>query len=479
MRSGYPRIFRFLVSLLLLLAFVPIQPVTADSNGILYTVQDGDTLASIAQTFHTTTGRLLQVNYFADPNDLYPGRKVIIPGFDELVGEVIRVQVPQGQSLSTFIDSFHQPFQVIKRINFLTSYDQTFGGANFYKMRTDVPMVVKNIPVTSGMTSLELAATQNISPWSAAEFNDLRGTWALLPNFMLYLPDPENETGMHNGDTTVISLPSLQAYQGKTLKIKAASIPEGAQLSGRLDVKVNDSLGTSTDYSAASFPLYFFAESDGSQTALQGIHRFARPGFASLVITTTYADGSTFSSQQNILLNRWDYGPDLPLTVDASYIDPAVTIPEWEMIKSIVQDAPDEKGWNYSFHSPSPTPEGWTSLFGRVRSYNGSDYIYFHSGMDFQGNTTTPIYAAAAGTVVFAGNLDVRGGATIISHGRGVYTGYWHQSQINVKVGDRVEFGQEIGYVGATGRVTGAHLHFEVIVGGVQVDPNEWLNGGY
>ncbi len=81
--------------------------------------------------------------------------------------------------------------------------------------------------------------------------------------------------------------------------------------------------------------------------------------------------------------------------------------------------------------------------------------------------------------MVFAQIVDGRGGATIISHGRGVYTGYWHQSQINVNVGDQVEAGQTIGMVGAEGRVTGAHLHLEVIVGGVQVDPTEWLEGMY
>ena len=63
----------------------------------------------------------------------------------------------------------------------------------------------------------------------------------------------------------------------------------------------------------------------------------------------------------------------------------------------------------------------------------------------------------------------------MIDHGWGVYTGYLHQSEIMVKVGDHVEAGQVIGLVGGTGRVTGPHLHWEVWVGGVQVDPLEWL----
>ena len=81
--------------------------------------------------------------------------------------------------------------------------------------------------------------------------------------------------------------------------------------------------------------------------------------------------------------------------------------------------------------------------------------------------------------MVFAGELAVRGNATIISHGWGVYTGYWHQSRIDVKVGDRVETGQTIGMVGNTGRVTGPHLHFDVIVGSVEVDPEDWFRRNY
>jgi murein DD-endopeptidase MepM/ murein hydrolase activator NlpD len=81
--------------------------------------------------------------------------------------------------------------------------------------------------------------------------------------------------------------------------------------------------------------------------------------------------------------------------------------------------------------------------------------------------------------VVFADFLTVRGNATLIDHGWGVYTGYLHQSELLVKPGERVEKGQLIGRVGATGRVSGPHLHWEVLIGGVQVDPLDWLNQEY
>ena len=124
---------------------------------------------------------------------------------------------------------------------------------------------------------------------------------------------------------------------------------------------------------------------------------------------------------------------------------------------------------------PKDFAECWPSQFGNPRSYNGSAYNFFHTGLDFCGGVGTEIYAPADGTVVFAGPLTVRGNATMIDHGWGVYSGYMHQSEIKVSAGDKVEAGQLIGLVGNTGRVTGPHLHFEIWAGGVQIDPMDWL----
>ena len=129
-----------------------------------------------------------------------------------------------------------------------------------------------------------------------------------------------------------------------------------------------------------------------------------------------------------------------------------------------------------SICSGGPLDQCWPSLFGDRRSFNGSAYIYFHSGLDFCGEVGDEIHAAAAGKVVFTGSLNVRGNVTLIDHGWGVYSAYMHQSEIMVKVGEQVQAGQLIGLIGSTGRVTGPHLHWEIIVGDVQVNPMDWLN---
>jgi murein DD-endopeptidase MepM/ murein hydrolase activator NlpD len=115
-----------------------------------------------------------------------------------------------------------------------------------------------------------------------------------------------------------------------------------------------------------------------------------------------------------------------------------------------------------------------TSTFGyRVHPIFGDRRL--HSGIDLRASSGTPIKAAAPGEVVFAGWRGGYGNCTIVDHGGGVATLYAHQSALKVAPGDEVSRGQVIGAAGATGNATGPHLHFEVRVNGVPVDPLPYL----
>jgi lysostaphin len=182
-----------------------------------------------------------------------------------------------------------------------------------------------------------------------------------------------------------------------------------------------------------------------------------------------------------VLIRSTDYIYDPSLNVDPATVDPAVTESEAELWASLAVPVSDVKMWGGQFMSPVPLElaDCWTSLFGNRRSYNGSEYKYFHSGLDFCGRVGTELYATATGKVVYTGTLIVRGNVVVIDHGWGVYTAYDHLSEILVQPGELVQAGQVVGLGGDTGRTTGPHLHWEVWVGGVQVDPVDWLAKSY
>lgn len=121
-------------------------------------------------------------------------------------------------------------------------------------------------------------------------------------------------------------------------------------------------------------------------------------------------------------------------------------------------------------------------------SYNASGFGWrldpftgrnaFHEGIDFASPTGTPISAAAGGVVIAAEYHHQYGNMIEIDHGNDIITRYAHASKLLVKVGDIIKRGQHVADIGSTGRSTGAHLHFEVLVKGIQQDPHKFLSAG-
>ncbi|MBC5784487.1 M23 family metallopeptidase [Ramlibacter sp. USB13] len=124
--------------------------------------------------------------------------------------------------------------------------------------------------------------------------------------------------------------------------------------------------------------------------------------------------------------------------------------------------------------NPVNAPVG--SRFGwRIDPFNGRQAL--HTGLDFQANVGMPIVAAAGGVVVTSEPHPEYGNMVEVDHGNGVVSRYAHASRLIVKKGDLVKRGQQIALVGTTGRSTGPHLHFEVLVQGVHQDPSKFLAG--
>ena len=115
-----------------------------------------------------------------------------------------------------------------------------------------------------------------------------------------------------------------------------------------------------------------------------------------------------------------------------------------------------------------------TSDFGKARVYNDTLNGY-HSGTDFRAKVGTQLRASNDGVVVLVKDRFYSGGTVVIDHGHGIYTCYFHMSKFNVKKSQKIKKGEVIGLSGQSGRVSGPHLHFAVRVGGVQVDPLQFL----
>jgi murein DD-endopeptidase MepM/ murein hydrolase activator NlpD len=147
--------------------------------------------------------------------------------------------------------------------------------------------------------------------------------------------------------------------------------------------------------------------------------------------------------------------------------------PELELTKNAVQK---------QLAKLQVTPTIWptdsrtvTSLFG-VRKDPFTHRATFHAGIDISGDTGEPIYAAADGVIISADRSSSHGNNVLISHSNGIRTHYSHLSKILTNVGAKVSKGDIIGKMGSTGRSTGPHLHYEVIVNGENVDPRPYLN---
>lgn len=207
--------------------------------------------------------------------------------------------------------------------------------------------------------------------------------------------------------------------------------------------------------------------------ATVGVDLDSRPGDHAVDVTFTYEDGRTRVVREPIEVRAEKY-PTTELQVEERYVelspeDQARAEREAAETSAIYDTFTAERFWSDGFAVPVRGAADGRN-FGHRRVFNGQPRAP-HSGADLRASTGTPIYAANRGRVVLAKDLFFSGNAVYIDHGQGLYTTYLHLSKIDVAVGQMVEKGEQIGLAGATGRVTGAHLHWGVRLLDARVDP--------
>ena len=462
-------LFSLVLALMLLWPGHAIHAQEEQPDGPVYIIQPGDTLWDISQRFGVDMDSLQRTNDISNPGQLAAGDQLVIPGYEGIRGTLVTERVPFGETLRSLSRRYQVPIELLARMNHVTSPFELYSGANLIvpEASTAAPPA-ERASLAGGQSLFELAVIHGTNPWRLAAANYLDGTWEALPGDVLRVMDedvgstfetPEGP-GALPGEIISLSIEPLPLVQGGSTVIR---------LEAENELEVSGSI--------MDYDLHFFELGEGGYVALQGIHAMAAPGLYPMTLRGTLGDGAPFGFSQMISVRAGDFTYE-NLEVDPQTIDPANTKPEDEIWNALTQPVTPERLWDGVFSSPVSrlSADCYPSYYGSRRSYNGSPYNYFHTGLDFCYSSIEPqIFAPAAGVVVYTEELTVRGNATMIDHGWGVYTGYMHQSEILVEVGDRVEAGDLIGIMGRTGRVTGAHLHLEVWVGGVQVDPMDWL----
>ncbi len=270
----------------------------------------------------------------------------------------------------------------------------------------------------------------------------------------------------------LLALPAAKAQKSAGFHLISWSpqrLESGSPVLFRIEVdQPADSLrGTWLDH-----PLVFTRAHRGNTWyALAGIDVEQAPGTYPLELTATEVDGREVHTTQKIEVLPGTY-KTTTLHVEEKYVQPdAATLARIAADKA-VKDAAfarqiNQPLWSGDFRSPVPfTP---TDSFGTRRMFNGK-LASVHRGTDFHAPSGTPVVAANDGVVIIAQGMFYEGNLVVIDHGQQFSTLYMHLSKIEVKVGDRVHKGQRLGLSGATGRVTGPHLHFGVRWQGTYVD---------
>ena len=170
-----------------------------------------------------------------------------------------------------------------------------------------------------------------------------------------------------------------------------------------------------------------------------------------------------------------------PRAVELLNLSPEVlssSTPENKALEEATLSAAYAKGAPYpDWRQPFMLPiEGVsTSSFGDSRQYGPGGNISYHQGLDLAAPAGTPVHATNVGTVRVAGFYPIKGGLVVIDHGGGIFSLYFHQSKLLVKVGETVKRGQVVGEVGTTGLSTGPHLHWEMRVDEEATNPLGWV----
>ena len=273
----------------------------------------------------------------------------------------------------------------------------------------------------------------------------------------------------------IVLVPLLALAQTPQVTLTPAIVVAGAPEL----IRVNAPAGATVDGDWMGKKLEFFRARDGkSWYALAGVDVERTEGPSSLRISVLPVNrgGNAMDLSQSVEIHPAHYRTET-LTVAPDFVAPKPDEltrikAESELKTKVFAASAAEPLWSGNFRPPVTALP--TDSFGTRRTFNGT-LASVHKGMDFRAGAGTPVHAGNSGIVVLARPLYYEGNCVVIDHGMGLFTISMHLSRIDVKEGQHVSLGERIGLSGATGRVTGPHLHWAVRWQDAYLDPAKLL----
>lgn len=452
-----------LVALLWAVLCVPVLAVPPAQEGRIHIVQAGESLSEIAERYGVSVEAIAAANDIPDAHWIAAGQQLVIPSIHADPSNapfLVPRAVQPGDTLTLIARRYRISPQALAQANHVVNPHLIHLGQTLF-----VPVVGSSASpggrvyvVQPGDTLASIALRFDLSTWTVAAANGMPGPGVVYAGQRLLIPTGEGAASLPF-PLVDVSLEPVVAVQGQTIQIAVRTDRE-AQLSGTFDGR----------------PLILVG-SDGHYRALAGVPAMAPPGAYRLDLKAIQGEREvSIGSMVRIVAGTFGTSYLTFPSDKASLLAPDLLAAEAERVWQVTTRVTLPGTWQQPLALPLAGAHNVSARFGTRRSYGGGPANSYHAGVDYVAATGTPVLAPAAGRVVLAEPLQVRGNAVIVDHGRGVMTGYWHLSQIEVVPGQVVQRGATLGRVGNTGLSTGEHLHWELRVMGIPVDPLQWVS---
>ncbi len=371
--------------------------------------------------------------------------------------------VQPGDTLATIAQQYGSTIEAIVAANGLANPDPIQVGQVLAAPVAGAALL--HVETRPRDTVASVAQRFGVQPAVMQAINGLAPSQRLAPGQDLLVPAPPGRPS-----------PALPPGPLRNITVTPAVVRQGETVAVRIEV--DSSQPVSLSLSLGPQTALLRQTGDGATVGLMAVHALTEPGYAWLDLTWQPAgEAESQTIRWPIQVVEAGYPTfDIVLPPDkGDLLAPELVQAELERMTTLWSAQPTPPVWRRLFLRPVVDEFVTSAPYGQRRSYNGGPVSGFHAGQDFAAPEGAPVIAPAAGTVVLAEELVVRGNAVLIDHGGGVFTGYWHLVDIAVSAGQQVQPGDLLGHVGTTGLSTGNHLHWELRVNGFAVDPMQWL----